>query len=140
MGQIILDLYNIEELIQIKTIIQKIKQGIKVPPKEDKHRQKKIYSQLVRKLSEKMEYDFFEEYMGASSKEQVKIDYEKITQRKWEEYWVQNKDRKTEESMLEAGNLLGLINGRAVCRGNVEIIRNLAAEFGIETPVILVKL
>lgn len=130
------DLYNIDELIQIKTIIQEIKQGITVPPKEDKHRQKKIYSQLVRKLSEKMEYDFFEEYMNSNSeaeKEAEKVKYEKMTQGKWEEYWEQNKGRNIEETMLEDGNLLGLINGRAVCRGNVEIIRNLAAEFGIET-------
>lgn len=130
------DLYTIDELIQIKTIIQEIKQGITVPPKEDKHRQKKIYSQLVRNLSEKMEYDFFEEYLGSNSeaeKEAEQVKYEKMTQGKWKEYWEQNKSRNIEETMLEAGNLLGLINGRAVCRGNVEIIRNLAAEFGIET-------
>ena len=130
------DLYTIDELIQIKTIIQEIKQGITVPPKEDKHRQKKIYSQLVRKLSEKMEYDFFEEYMNSNSeaeKEAEKVKYEKMTQGKWEDYWEQNKGRNIEETMLEDGNLLGLINGRAVCRGNVEIIRNLAAEYGIET-------
>mgnify|MGYP003301793235 CR=1 FL=1 len=130
------DLYNIDDLIQIKTIIEEIKQGITVPPKDDKHRQKKIYSQLVRKLSETLEYDFFEEYMNASSeaeKEAEKVKYEKMTQGKWEDYLEQNKGRNIEKTMLEDGNLLGLINGRAVCRGNVEIIRNLAAEFGIET-------
>lgn len=130
------DLYTIDELVQIKTIIQEIKQSIIIPPKEDKHRQKKIYSQLVRKLSEKMEYDFFEEYMNSNSeaeKEAEKVKYEKMTQGKWEDYWEQNKERNIEETILEDGNLLGLINGRAVCRGNVEIIRNLAAEFGIET-------
>ena len=135
-------MYNIDDLIQIKTMIEKLKQGITVPPKDDKHRQKKIYSQLVRKLSEIMEYDFFEEYLNSSSEaeeEAIKIKYEKITQGKWEEYWEQNKGRDREKTMLEDGNLLGLINGRAVCRGNVEIIRNLAAEFGIEILGIIGK-
>ena len=83
-----------------------------------------------------MEYDFFEEYMSLNNeaeKESEKVKYEKITQGDWEKYWEQNKDRNIVDTILEDGNLLGLIKGRAVCRGNVEIIRNLAAEFGIES-------
>ncbi len=38
---------------------------------------------------------------------------------------------------VEDGNLIGLLRGTAVCRGNVEIIRNLAAEFGIEVTAII---
>ena len=83
------DLYNIDDLIQIKTMIQEIKKDIRIPPKEDKHRQKKIYSQIVRKLSEIMEYDFYEEYQNANSeqeKEAEKIKYEKMTGKSWDEY------------------------------------------------------
>ena len=98
------DLYSIDELIKIKTIINEIKQEITMAPKEDKHRQKKIYSQLVRNLSKKMEYDFFEEYMNSNSeaeKEAEKVKYEKITQGKWEEYWEQNKGRYVEQTYKE---------------------------------------
>ena len=38
---------------------------------------------------------------------------------------------------MQAGNLLGLLSGKAVCRGNAEIIRNILSEFGIEATVIL---
>ena len=134
------DLYNIDDLIQIKTMIQEVKKDILVPPKEDKHRQKKIYSQIVRKLSEKMEYDFYEEYLNANSdqeKEAEKIKYEKMTGKNWEEYLQQNTEIDIEKTMIEDGNLLGFLNGKAVCRGNVEIIRNLAAEFGIEATAII---
>ena len=34
---------------------------------------------------------------------------------------------------LENRNLLGLLNGRAVCQGYIEIIRNLSAEYGIQS-------
>ena len=134
------DLYSIDDLIQIKTIMKEIKKEIVIPSKEDKHRQKKIYSQIVRKLSEKMEYDFYEEYQRANSeqeKEAEKIKYEKMTGKSWDEYLEQNKEVDIEKTMLEDGNLLGLLNGKAVCRGNVEIIRNLAAEFGIEVTAIV---
>lgn len=134
------DLYSIDDLIQIKEIVQEIKKEIIVPSKEDKHRQKKIYSQIVRKLSERMEYDFYEEYQSANSeqeKETEKIKYEKMTGKSWEEYLEQNKDVDIEKTIIEDGNLLGLLNGKAVCRGNVEIIRNIVAEFGIEATAII---
>ena len=134
------DLYNIEDLIQVKLLVEDMKKEITVPSKEDKHREKKIYSQLVRKLSEKLEYDFFEEYNNcktAEEKESEKRKYEKITGKSWDNYLKVNEDRDLNEMLLEDGNLIGLLRGRAVCRGNVEIIRNLAAEFGIEATAII---
>lgn len=134
------DLYNIEDLIQVKLLVEDMKKEITVPSKEDKHREKKIYSQLVRKLSEKLEYDFFEEYNNcktAEEKEAEERKYEKITGKSWNEYLKDNENRDLHEMQLEDGNLIGLLRGRAVCRGNVEIIRNLAAEFGIEATAII---
>ena len=51
------NLYSIDDLIQVKSKIQELKKQIKLPPKQDKHRQKKIYAQIVRVLSENIEYD-----------------------------------------------------------------------------------
>ena len=133
------DLYTIDELIQIKEAMQEIKNGIIIPPHEDKHREKKIYSQLVRRLSEKIEYDFYEQYYNATKedKEECKAYYEKITGKSWDEYFNKNKDKDIKKMMIEDGNLIGFLNGCTVCRGNVEIIRNLAAELGIEADVII---
>lgn len=134
------DLYNIDDLIQVKQLVEDMKKEITIPPKEDKHREKKIYSQLVRKLSEKLEYDFLEEYNNCKTeeaKETEKVKYEKMTGKSWDEYLKDNEGRDLQKMQLEDGNLIGLLRGRAVCRGNVEIIRNLAAEFGIEATAII---
>ena len=134
------DLYNIDDLIQIKEQIQDMKKEISIPPKEDKHRQKKIYAQMVRNLSERMEYDFYESYQSAKNeqeREKQKATYKDLTGKNLEEYLEENKGVDIEKSKLEDGNLLGFLNGKSVCRGNVEIIRNLAAEFGIETNEII---
>ena len=128
------DLYSIDELIEIKKIIQEIKQKITIPSKEDKHREKKIYSQLVRTLSEYIKYDHFEAINNKKDEEKnnYKEKYEKIEGEKWEVYWEENKGRDIEKTTLESGNLKGLLSGKAVCRGNAEIIRNITAECGIE--------
>lgn len=87
-----------------------------------------------------MEYDFYEEYQSANSekeKEAEKIKYEKMTGKSWNEYLEQNKEVDIDKTMLEDGNLLGLLNGKAVCRGNVEIIRNMVSEFGIGATAIV---
>ena len=139
------DLYSIDDLIEIKTKINKIKQNIIIPPENDKNRQKEIYSQIVTQLSKNMEYDYYEAYTDITlkgeekkqSQESIKREFEKITGKNWDEYFEQNKNRNIVTAQLEAGNLLGLLSGKAVCRGNAEIIRNIAAEFGIEVSVIL---
>ena len=45
----------------------------------------------------------------------------------------ENENRDRNITHVESRNLVGLIRGNAVCMGNAEIIRNLAAEFGIES-------
>ena len=131
-------LYDIDELIQVKAKIEEIKQEILLPNKHP-HSDKMIYTQLVRKLSEEMEHDFYGEYRDTrqeTKKEKLKKEYENATKGKWEEYFNQNKGRNIEQTDIEDGSLIGLINGRALCRGNAEIIRNLCAEFNIESIVI----
>ncbi len=123
------NLYNIEDLIQIKTKIQELKKQITIPNQQDKHREKKIYGQIIRMLSENIEYD----YWGAGvSKEK----YERMTGKSYDDYVRVNKNRDPNITHLEDRNLVGLLRGMAVCQGNAEIIRNIAAEFGIEAKSI----
>ena len=120
------NLYSIDDLIQIKTKIQELKKQIKLPPEQDKHRQKKIYAQIVRALSENIEYD----YWGAEINKDI---YEKLTGRSYDEYIKENVGRDKNITHLEDRNLVGLIRGKTVCQGNAEIIRNIASEFGIQS-------
>ena len=139
------DLYTIDDLIEIKTKINDLKQNITIPPKDDTNKEKKIYSQIVTQLSKMIEYDYYEYYVDSTRNEknkeveqkEIATEYEKITGKSWDEYYGNNKDRNKLEAQLQAGNLLGLLSGKAVCRGNAEIIRNIVAEFGIEATVIL---
>ena len=93
------NLYSIEDLIQVKSKIESIKEQIKLPDSKDPDRQKKIYGQIVAILGKDMQYDELENSPSAR---------------------------------LENRNLLGLLNGRAVCQGYIEIIRNISAEYGIQ--------
>lgn len=120
------NLYSIDDLIQIKSRIQELKKQIKLPPEQDKHRQKKIYAQIVRVLSENIEYD----YWGAGIN---KDKYERLTGKSYDEYIKENSGRDKNITDLEDRNLVGLIRGMAVCQGNAEIIRNLTSEFGIQS-------
>lgn len=139
------DLYSIDNLIEIKTKINDLKQNITIPSKDDPNKEKKIYSQIVTQLSKMIEYDYYENYVDSTRKEKnkeaeqkaIKTEYEKITGKSWDEYYENNKNRNKIEAQLQAGNLLGLLSGKAVCRGNAEIIRNIAAELGIEATVVL---
>ena len=129
------DLYNINDLVQVKQLVEDMKKEIIVPSKDDRDREKKIYAQIVRKLSEKLKHNFFEEYntgINEEVKQAVKEKYEQMTGKSWEEYLKDNENSDLEKMLLEDGNLIGLLRGKTVCRGNVEIIRNIAAEFGIE--------
>jgi len=55
------NLYSIDDLIEIKTKIEEIKRQIQLPSKQDKHREKKIYGQIVRLLGENIKYEDGEE-------------------------------------------------------------------------------
>lgn len=68
------NLYSIDDLIQIKTRIEEIKKQIIMPNAQDKHRDKKIYGQIIRLLSENIEYDHWE---AGTSKEK----YERMTRK-----------------------------------------------------------
>ena len=125
------DLYDIDDLIQIKAKIEEIKKGITVPPLQDKHRQKKIYAQIVRSLSENSEYDWL------AAADSTRENYEKATLKSWDDYVRENADRDLSYAGVESRNLLGLLRGRAVCAGNVEIIRNLVAEYGIKATGVI---
>ncbi len=54
------NLYNIDDLIQVKSKIENIKSQIKLPDSKDIHREKEIYGQIVKILSESMQYDELE--------------------------------------------------------------------------------
>lgn len=100
------NLYDIDDLIDLKTKIEELKKQITVPDKQEPDRDKKIYGQIVRVLSNNMVYDQLEN--GET-------------------------DGRTEDVVrLENRNLLGLLRGSGVCQGYAEIIRNLSAEYGIQ--------
>lgn len=123
------NLYSIDDLIQIKAKILDIKKQIQVPSKQDPHKEKKIYAQITRILSENIEYD---DYEAGTSKEY----YEEKTGKSYDDYIQKNKERDIAIARLESRNLLGLLRGTAVCQGYAEIIRNLAAEYGINVESI----
>ncbi len=54
------NLYSIEDLIQVKSKIENIKNQIKLPNSKDSNREKKIYGQIVAILGKNMEYDELE--------------------------------------------------------------------------------
>ena len=97
------NLYNIDDLIQIKQKIENIKSQIKLPDSKDVNKEKKIYGQIVRILGESMQYD------------ELEVD---------------------DYARLENRNLLGLLKGKGVCQGYVEILRNIAAEYKIQVESI----
>lgn len=69
------NLYSIDDLMAVKTKIEELKKQIKLPPKTDKHRDKKIYAQIVRSLGETIQYD----YWGAGDSREK---YERMTRKK----------------------------------------------------------
>ena len=69
------NLYSIDDLIAVKTKIEELKRQIKLPPQTDKHRDKKIYAQIVRCLGETIEYD----HWGAGDSRDK---YERMTRKK----------------------------------------------------------
>ncbi|MBE5812434.1 MAG: hypothetical protein E7314_02110 [Clostridiales bacterium] len=124
-----LNLYNIDDLINIKLAILELKKQIQVPSSKDPNREKKIYSQIVRVLSENIEYD---DWAAKTSKEE----YEEKTGKSYNEYVAQNEGRDKAVSDLESRSLVGLLHGAAVCHGFAEIIRNIAAEYGIQVDCV----
>ena len=100
------NLYDIDDLIAIKTKIEELKKQITVPDKNEPDRDKKIYGQIVRVLSQNIVYDQLENGETDGRSEDV--------------------------VRLENRNLMGLIRGSGVCQGFAEIVRNFAAEYGIQ--------
>lgn len=99
------NLYDIDDLIQVKARIEELKKQIIVPAKQEPDRDKKIYGQIVRILSQNIVYD-------------------------------ENDENSDNITHLENRNLLALLRGSGVCQGYAEIIRNLAAEYGIQVESI----
>ena len=124
-----MNLYNIDDLINIKLAILELKKQIQIPSNKDPNREKKIYGQIVRVLSENIEYD---DWAAKTSKEE----YEQKTGKNYDEYVEQNEGRDKSVAELESGNLVGLLRGTAVCQGFAEIIRNIAAEYGIQVECV----
>ena len=93
------NLYNIDDLIQVKSQIEEIKKKIIIPNVKEPGREKKIYGQIVKILSDNMRYD------------EVEVD---------------------DAARLSNRNLLSLLNGKAVCQGYIEVLRNISAEYGIQ--------
>ena len=123
------NLYSIDDLIKAKSKILELKKEIKLPDKNDPDREKKIYGQIVRNLSQMVIYD---EWGASESIEE----YESKTGKSHEECIEKNDQRNLDCARLESRNLLGFLNGETVCQGNAEIIRNIAAEYGITVECI----
>lgn len=97
------NLYNIDDLIQVKSQIEKIKKKIINPSAKELGREKKIYGQIVKILSDNMQYD------------EIEVD---------------------DVARLSNRNLLSMLKGEAVCQGYIEVLRNIAAEYGIQVKPI----
>jgi hypothetical protein len=121
---LMMNLYTIDDLINIKSLILELMKQIKMPSNQDPDREKKIYSQIVRILSENIEYD---DWAVGTTKEK----YEEKTGKNYDEYVEKNKGRDLTIISRESRNLVGLLRRNAVCQGFAEIIRNIAAEYGI---------
>lgn len=102
--------YSREDFIKIKRKIEEIKQQIKIPDELDRDREKKIFMQVYIVLGKMIEYNHY-----AASKEGKEDHNLAITCRNLKD---------------------GLLEGKAVCAGYADILKNVLGEFGIKAQYI----
>ncbi len=103
-------IYTRTDFLQIRKKIDEIKQQIIIPSQFDADREKKIFVQVYRKLGKMIEYDY---------------------------YAISEEGEKDEELSINCRNLKGgLLNGKAVCAGYADILKNILEEFGIKAKFI----
>ena len=104
------NIYTRSDFLQIRKKIDEIKQQIIVPNNLDIDREKKIFAQVYQKLGKKIEYDY---------------------------YAISEEGEKDDELSITCRNLKGgLLNGKSVCVGYADILKNILEEFEIEAKFI----
>lgn len=104
------NIYTRSDFLQIRKKIDEIKQQIIVPNNLDIDREKKIFAQVYKKLGKKIEYDY---------------------------YAISEEGEKDDELSITCRNLKGgLLNGKSVCVGYADILKNILGEFEIEAKFI----
>ena len=104
------NIYTRSDFLQIRKKIDEIKQQIIVPNNLDIDREKKIFAQVYQKLGKKIEYDY---------------------------YAISEEGEKDDELSITCRNLKGgLLNGKSVCVGYADILKNILGEFEIEAKFI----
>ena len=102
--------YLREDFVQIKHKIDEIKQQIEIPDEFDKDREKKIFMQVYTILGKMIDYNHY------AVSEEGKEDY---------------------NLAISCRNLKdGLLEGKAVCAGYADILKNVLGEFGIKAQYI----
>ena len=98
--------YTREEFLSARKRIDEIVSSVEMPEDTDKNREKKIFAQVYKKLAEQIVYDHY-----AASKEA----------------------KKDEKLAVTSRNLYGgLVQGKAVCAGYADILRNVLSCFNID--------
>ena len=104
------NIYTRKDFLQIRKKIDEIKQQIIIQNQFDIDREKKIFAQVYRKLGKMIEYDY---------------------------YAISEEGEKDEELSIICRNLKGgLLNGKSVCAGYADILKNILEEFGIKAKFI----
>lgn len=97
--------YSVEEYSEVKSKVDKIVSQVVLPPENDPHRQKKIFSQVYKLLGGMLSYDY---------------------------YAISEEGKKDEKLKYTCRNLLGLKSNKVVCAGFADILKNVLAYFDID--------
>ena len=102
--------YSREEFLKIKSKIEEIKQQVIIPDDKDENKEKKIFMQVYKILGQMIDYDY---------------------------YAISEEGKKDEKLMKDCASLKGgLVDGKAVCAGYANILKNVLDEFGIKARYI----
>jgi len=115
-------IYAKEEIKGIQDKLKEIISKINVPPPNVKDREKIIYAQIVKQLSEYLEYDY----------ESAAI-IDETNNSTGERYYY---DEETQKQIDETQNLKGLLSEKTVCKGMATIVQALCAYYNIDCKVI----
>ena len=95
--------YSVEEYRFCRTMIDELISGIEMGDENDSDREKKIFGQVINRLANHMSYDY-----------------------------AAIKEKKEERDVISRNMYGGLIEGKCVCSGYAEIVRNVFSCLGIE--------
>lgn len=136
--------YKVEEIAKCKEIIEELLSGVIIEPEGTEDREKHIFGQVIMKLARHMKYDHEHTEKSDDIKSRIKQIKEKLKAAEMEEE-VKNLNLQLDEIVRQGEkidfatprNLIGgLINGKCVCAGYAEIVRNAFACLGIEAKII----